>query len=141
MYSNFGQIGPQITVLVIMRKMVFPLFLVVYLLENYPRYFDDYTCWLSGEQSLPFGLLGFCCDMLILNRLDRHSVRLVTGLSVKDFQSRTNTKQPIRYRSHIMSHVMRKPTFYIWQNIGADQLHGYRASDQRLCFCYIDHRV
>ena len=21
------------------------------------KYFDDYTCWLFGEQSLPFGLL------------------------------------------------------------------------------------
>ena len=29
------------------------------ILEHYSEYFDDFTstCWLSGEQSLPFGLL------------------------------------------------------------------------------------
>ena len=26
-------------------------------LENHSKYFDDFTYWLSGEQSLPFGLL------------------------------------------------------------------------------------
>ena len=36
---------------------MFPLFLVVYLLENYSKYFDDYTHCLSGERSLTFGLL------------------------------------------------------------------------------------
>ena len=34
--------------LVIMRKMVSQFFLVVYLLENYSKYFDDFSCWLSG---------------------------------------------------------------------------------------------
>ena len=33
------------------------LFSVVFLLENYLKHFDGSTCWLSGEQSLPFGLL------------------------------------------------------------------------------------
>ena len=57
MYSNFGQIGPHTTELVIMVIMVFPLLLVVYsLVEDYSKYFDGYTCWLSGELSLPFGL-------------------------------------------------------------------------------------
>ena len=41
----------------IMGKIVFPLFLIVYLLENYSKYFGDYTCWVSGKQSFPFGLL------------------------------------------------------------------------------------
>ena len=27
------------------------------LLENYSKYSDDLTCWLSGERSLPFVLL------------------------------------------------------------------------------------
>ena len=27
------------------------------LLENYSKYFNDFTWWLSGERSLPFGLL------------------------------------------------------------------------------------
>ena len=36
-------------------------FTVVYLLENYSKYFADLLaliliCWLSGERSLPFGL-------------------------------------------------------------------------------------
>ena len=26
-------------------------------LENYYKNFDDFTCWLAGERSLPFGLL------------------------------------------------------------------------------------
>ena len=68
MYSNSGQIGPQKIELVALEdltinpfgynwKMMFPLFLFVYLLENYSKYFDGYTCWLSGERSLPFDLL------------------------------------------------------------------------------------
>ena len=28
-----------------------------FLLENYSKYFNDFTWWLSGERSLPFGLL------------------------------------------------------------------------------------
>ena len=28
-------------------------------LEDYINYFDDFTCRLSGERSLPFGLLVF----------------------------------------------------------------------------------
>ena len=35
---------------------------------------------------------------------------------------------------HKLSHVMRKPAFYICQNKGADQLWGYRAAHQRLVF-------
>ena len=27
------------------------------LLENYTKYLDDFSCWFSGERSLPFGLL------------------------------------------------------------------------------------
>ena len=30
--------------------------LLVYLLENYSKYFDDFACGLSGERSLTFGL-------------------------------------------------------------------------------------
>ena len=37
-----------------------------------------------------------------------------------------------------MSHDMRKPAFYICENKGADQLQGNHASDQCLCFRYID---
>ena len=37
-----------------------------------------------------------------------------------------------------MSCRMRKPTIYIWENKDADQLHGDREADQRLCFCYTD---
>ena len=36
---------------------------------------------------------------------------------------------------------MRKPDFCICKNKGADQLHGNRAADQRLCFCYIDSAI
>ena len=34
--------------------------------------------------------------------------------------------------------VMRKPAFCICENKDADQLHGNREADQRLCFRYID---
>ena len=37
-----------------------------------------------------------------------------------------------------MSRIMRKPTFCICKNKDADQLHGNREADQRLCFCYIN---
>ena len=33
---------------------------------------------------------------------------------------------------------MRKPAFYKCENKGVDQLGGYRAADQRLCFRYMD---
>ena len=37
---------------------------------------------------------------------------------------------------------MRKPAFNIYaKNKGADQLHGSRAADQHLCFCYIDSTI
>ena len=40
-----------------------------------------------------------------------------------------------------MSRVMRKPTFCICENKGADQLRGNREADQRLCFRYIDSMI
>ena len=40
-----------------------------------------------------------------------------------------------------MSQVMRKPTFCICENKGADQLRGNREADQRLCFRYIDSTI
>ena len=36
---------------------------------------------------------------------------------------------------------MRKPTFCICENKGADQLRGNREADQRLCFRYIDSTI
>ena len=33
---------------------------------------------------------------------------------------------------------MRKPSFCLCENKGADQLHGNSAADQCLCFCYTD---
>ena len=40
-----------------------------------------------------------------------------------------------------LSRVMRKPTFCICENKDADQLHGNRESDQRLCFSNIDSTI
>ena len=40
-----------------------------------------------------------------------------------------------------MSRVVRKPAFCIWENKDADQLHGNREADQRLCFRYIDSTI
>ena len=37
-----------------------------------------------------------------------------------------------------MRRVMRKPAFCICENKDADQLHGNREADQRLCFRYIE---
>ena len=36
---------------------------------------------------------------------------------------------------------MRKPAFCICENKDADQLHGNREADQRLCFHYIDSTI
>ena len=40
-----------------------------------------------------------------------------------------------------MSGVMRKPTFCICENKGADQLHGNREADQHHCFRFIDSTI
>ena len=39
--------------------------LVVFCLENYTKYFDGCTCWLSCEGSFPFGVLVYhvLCDI------------------------------------------------------------------------------
>ena len=39
------------------------------------------------------------------------------------------------------SHVLRKPTFYIGENKGADQLRSICEADQRLCFRYMDNTI
>ena len=44
------------------------------------------------------------------------------------------------YRKN-MSRVMGKPTFCICENKDADQLRGYRETDQRLCFRYFDSTI
>ena len=38
----------------------------MYLLEKYSKYFDDHSCWLSGERSLPFGLLVCTVDLAFI---------------------------------------------------------------------------
>ena len=40
-----------------------------------------------------------------------------------------------------MSSVMGKPTYFICENKGADQLRGNREADQRLCFRYMDTAI
>ena len=42
---------------------------------------------------------------------------------------------------HNMSRVMRKQAFCICENKDADQLHGNREADQRLCFRYVDSTI
>ena len=40
-----------------------------------------------------------------------------------------------------MSHMIRKSAFVICENKGADQLHGNRAANQRICFRFIDSAI
>ena len=40
-----------------------------------------------------------------------------------------------------LSRLMRKPTICICENKDADQLHGNREADQRLCFHYSDSTI
>ena len=40
-----------------------------------------------------------------------------------------------------MSSVMGKPTYFICESKGADQLPGNREADQRLCFRYLDSTI
>ena len=40
-----------------------------------------------------------------------------------------------------LSHVMRKPDFYLCKNNGADQLCSNCTADQRLCFRYTDNTI
>ena len=44
------------------------------------------------------------------------------------------------HRKHL-SRLMGKPTIYICENKGADQLRGNREADQRLCFRYSDTTI
>ena len=46
-----------------MGKWCLHFFWAVLLHENYSNYLDDCTCWLSGGQSLSFGLLVFYLNM------------------------------------------------------------------------------
>ena len=57
-------------------------------------------------------------------------------ISVSAFKSKLQEVRP-----KIMSCVMRKPTFCIWENKDADQLRGNRIADQGLCFRYIDSTI
>ena len=43
--------------------------------------------------------------------------------------------------NRIMSRVVRKQTFCLCENKGADQLRGNREADQRLCFRYLDSTI
>ena len=40
-----------------------------------------------------------------------------------------------------LSRLMGKPTIYIGENKGADQLRGNREADQRFCFRYTDSTI
>ena len=40
-----------------------------------------------------------------------------------------------------MSRIVRKPEFCLCENKGADQLHGNREADQRLCFRHSDSTI
>ena len=42
---------------------------------------------------------------------------------------------------YYLSRVMSKPAFCICKNKGADQLRDKRATDQHLCFCFIDSAI
>ena len=62
--SNFGLIEPLNTELAALACLN-----VLLLLENYSKYVDGFTCWLSDERLLPFRLLvirchySWCCDV------------------------------------------------------------------------------
>ena len=71
------------------------------------------------------------------------SIDLIDIYSIKslknDFQSMLFSLQ--NSNCYYISSVMRKPTFCICENKDADQLHGNREADQRLCFRYIDSTI
>ena len=68
---DFG--GTQTADIGVTEKTIAPL------LENYSKYSDDFSCWLSGDRSLPFGLLvspprlghwsGFAYENMLYDRL------------------------------------------------------------------------
>ena len=47
----------------------------------------------------------------------------------------------LNYHRLQVSRNERKPAFCIWENKDADQLHGNREVDQRLCFRYTDSTI
>ena len=63
--------------------------------------------------------------------------KFVACFIILSFSTSSSVRQSLILIQNIMSHVMSKPAFCICENKVADQLHGNRAADQRLCFRYI----
>ena len=54
MSLNFSHIRQLTTELAALQRLKIKISLLSQLLS---KYFDDFSCWLSGERSLPFGIL------------------------------------------------------------------------------------
>ena len=88
------------------------------LLENCSKYFDDL---LSGERSLPFGLLVFISIQICKQNWSQLDYDVFIG-------GLNDSKQSGQH----MSRVVKKITFCICKNKDGDQLCGNREADQRL---------
>ena len=95
------------------------------------------------EQSGAVGLhcLPFRCTLWTSFSIERPlwlNFRVITA-KILDFQKfRTFT---LWYVMTHLGRIMKKQTFCVCKNKGADQLRGKREADQRLCFCYIDSTI
>ena len=63
-------------------ELIGPEKTIALLLENYSKYFNDFTWWLSGERSLPFGdrcplgyLLFYLFNVNVLKRINEHLLK------------------------------------------------------------------
>ena len=57
---------------------------IALLLENYSNYFNDFTWWLSGELSLPFGLLVLVYNIycLAINQRKQQTTMLIMRINL-----------------------------------------------------------
>ena len=68
----------------------------------------------------------------------------IKELAKQQKQNKMHADEPVTSLARCLcylSHVMKKPAFCICENKDADQLHGKRAPDQRLCFRSIERTI
>ena len=79
------------------------------------------------------------CQLRNLLAVRRKNVCLVSFVKRSKLVIKQTLLCSISGQGHgYMSRVIGKPDFCICENKDADQLHGNREADQRLCFCYTD---
>ena len=68
-------------------------------------------------------------------------IRVLCEVDKNSLAGKCKGTECVGRHKHYMSSRMGKPTLWLGENKGADQLHGNCETDQRLCFRYTDSTV